>query len=67
MLNDDRFIHGRLNYTGDLTKTFDMDRSYGPNTLGEPCWPVNISYDKKRKRTVVEFSFTAPVEVKSVE
>lgn len=55
--NDDRFIHGYLNYQRKVSP--NPFAPMGPNTDGENAWPVAVSEDGKR----VALSFTAPGEI----
>lgn len=52
-----------LNYSGDVADSFDMERPYGPNLMGELLYPLTTEYDKQSDRTRVGFSFVAPAEV----
>lgn len=55
---------GVLHYKGDLTKSFNMDKPYGPKDITrEMIWPVTIAYDPKENRTTVGFSYQAPANV----
>lgn len=52
---------GVLHYKGDLTKTFDMNKPYGPKDVTrEMIWPLTIEYDKTLNRTTVGFTFQTP-------
>jgi hypothetical protein len=59
-LPDGRYVAGIMNYKGDRTATFNMMKSYGPNTLGEVCWPVSITYNPITNLTTVAFTVQEP-------
>lgn len=61
---DGRFVHGKANYHGDITKSFDLNKSYGPNDNGELMWALAVEYNEETGNSTVYFSLNPPVEVK---
>ena len=56
--------HGRepvrwATYPGDCRPIL-TEGPKGPNTMGEPLWPVTAEYDASRGVTRVGFSYIAP-------
>lgn len=55
---------GFLNYRGDLRKSFDMSKPYGPKDVTrEMIWPLTIEYDEATKMTRVGFTYQAPPQM----
>lgn len=55
---------GHLHYKGDVTKSFNMDKPYGPKDITrEMIWPVSISYDPETNLTTVGFSYQTPPHI----
>ncbi len=55
---------GYLHYRGDLTKSFDMKKPYGPKDITrEMLWPLTIEYDAQRDRTTVGFTYQTPPDM----
>lgn len=52
---------GYLNYKGDVTKDFVMDKPYGPKDITrEMIWPCSIEYDPETNMTRVGFTYQTP-------
>ena len=60
---DGRFVHGKANYSSDITESFDLNKPYGPNDNGELMWALMAEYDHIAKKSTVYFSLNPPVEV----
>lgn len=56
---DKRVVIGHMNYAVNVASGINPYESMGPDTLGSPLWPVEISDDGKR----VGFSYVAPEDV----
>ena len=60
---DGRFVHGKANYSGDITESFDLNKPYGPNYNGELMWALAVEYNPETNKSTVYFSLNPPVEV----
>lgn len=49
-----------LNYKGDVRKSFNVNRPYGPNQLHEMLFPVTMEYDEESKMTRIGFAYQPP-------
>lgn len=55
-------VHGRLTYNGDVSKTFDTVKPYGPSTMNEMYWGLSAEYSPELNKTVVLFTQVPPDE-----
>lgn len=57
---DGRYIHGIINYPGNVEGSFDVATPKGPDTANQLWWFLDATYDEDTDKTQTIWTLTPP-------